>query len=222
MIRFFICSCWFLSIWAFSANGQVAVESQKFQIIDIGRITIPGAMELQSAEMQRDVDSAKRLFIPDSILRISKEKAVFQQAGLNNTTPESLTTYARVIIAEILGSDGDFGRSIDVKNATNEEMQEVNNLFKSETEKQLKNGLLGTKFISWYGVNRVQINGWMAIHFSYTRSVFDGLPVLVHVYRFHNNDRIYILTLSYRLQDEVRWKPVMNSIIHSFVITNIR
>lgn len=222
MIRFLICSCWVLNIGAFSATGQVAVESQKFQINGIGTITLPAAMELQSAEWNSKVDSIKREIGPSLAIPLPQDKAVFQQAGLNDKVAESFSTYARVMISVTMGAPGDFGRSVDVRLASSEEIKQLNALYKAEIENQANSGVMGLKLIAWHGVDRAEINGWTAIHYSYTRSIQNGLPTLVNVYRFHNDDRIFTVTLSYRLQDEARWKPVMNSIIHSFVITNIR
>jgi hypothetical protein len=67
-----------------------------------------------------------------------------------------------------------------------------------------------------------KINGVSCIHIGYKRQLHDKPFVLVHIYYFHNNDRVHALTLSYRLSEVDYWREDFAKILKSFRITTIR
>jgi len=77
------------------------------------------------------------------------------------------------------------------------------------------------KLLEWYPARLETINGMTAIVCTYRRQLEDHPPVLVWVYCFENNDRLVILTMSYRENETQIWKPLFEKSLSSFRITNI-
>jgi len=206
-------------LYTANLSGQDSISYRKYNINGVGTLTIPNSMELQSPEMQRISDSLEKHTSAVLGIPLLIEKAIFQQAGLNSYVKSSFETYARVIVGIIPGSKGDYGTREDVKNATEVELREAGMAMKASIEKGFIIGSTNMKMIAWYGIQRVELKSGTALRYSYLRTVNDNPPVLVNVYRLHYDDRIFSLTLSYRLQDELRWKSTMEGILNSFIIT---
>ena len=211
--------CLFFHIYAITLSGQDAITFRNYSILDVGKISIPSTLEIQSGEIKKLCDSLANAwnseFSNDFLIPVSK--AVFQQAGLNNNVKSSFNTYARIIIS--ITNSGAVGNSHDIKNASLEEMTEIDSILKDQFELQMnnKNGF-NSKILDWFGTERVEMKGWTALRFSYSRVLNENPPVLVTVYRFYSNDKIFSVTLSYRMQDEILWKNSFDNIIKSFTL----
>ncbi len=177
-------------------------------------------MEIQSGEYKKYMDGFHEKHGKLFGYEIYDNRVVFQQKGLNDLDEEGFKTYARVILETSIGNFGDFTKLETTLNVTQTELSEINRASK----KQLMDSFSGTslRLIKWYGVSFITVNGYAAVKMSYTRQAADKPNVVVDLYSFQNNDRIHVLTLSYRQSDELLWKPLFNDVLDSFTITNMR
>jgi hypothetical protein len=193
---------------------------ENYRIVNIGTISIPTIMEVQSGNYKKLSDAYQNEFGKQFGYEVSDNKVVFQQKGLNNLEKSSFASYARVILETSIGSYGDFEK-LNVKITAKEaELGQLNDEFKNQV--QLSFADSGLKLIRWLGVSVVTINGQSCIKISYVRQLENRPYVLVNIYRFQNNDRMHTLTLSYSQDDEFAWKPLFTRVLNSFIITNIR
>ena len=190
------------------------IDFENYKLLDLGYISIPVNMEVQSGNLKIFMDSIKKEY------GISGNRVVFQPKGTNEVEENSLSTYARVIIKTNLGNYGDFEKLTTNYTATQAELNELNSELKKDME--LSALEMGGKLISWYGVSIEKINGKSALKYAYLRQLKDNPCVVTTIYMFENNDRVHTLLFEYRQSDEVTWEPLFSKILNSFVITNVR
>lgn len=193
---------------------------QNYRLLNVGYISIPSNMEIQSGNYKKLLDSIQTGQSKPFSYEVSSNKVIFQQRGLNDLDKSSFGSYARVILETTINNIGDYEKITTKYTATQTELAELSKNLKL----QVQQGFSGTqlKLISWYGVSIVTINGRTALKISYLRQLGDNPYVVVNNYRFQNNDRLHSLTLSYRQSDESNWKPLFTNILNSFTITNVR
>ncbi len=188
---------------------------ERIYIKNVGSIDLPPTMEVQKGKYKEFVDEITK------IKGFDASQLTAQQKGLNEFKKEGFEKYARVMVQTIFGSPGDFKKfNFNLAEITQADIAELNKIYKQ----QIQQIFLGTglKLIEWYPLKVEKVNGVSCIHISYKRQLQDMPFVLVHIYYFHNNDRMHILTLSYRLSEADYWKADFATILKSFRITNIR
>lgn len=144
-----------------------------------------------------------------------------QQKGLNEFSSSGYERYARVIINTTYGNTGDYENlNFNIEEITQSDKNELNIFFRDEMQNSFSaNGL---KLVEWYPLKVEKINGMSCFHISYVRQIQDNPVVIVHGYLFQNNDRIYNLTLSYRISESNYWASDFDTILKSFRITDVR
>lgn len=198
-----------LFLCALTFNSLIAIGQKRHTIGGVGTLDIPFEMELQSGRYKQFNDSQK------SRLNIRHENTViFQQKGLNDGLSGGLETYARIIIETINGGDQP---SVQLESGvSNAELREVNNLIRNSVESGFQGSNL--KLIAWLGTQIVKLNGRNVIRYHYIRQLDNHPEVDVKVYYIPNYDRVHLLTMSYWIIDQKKWKPLFQSIINSFII----
>lgn len=191
-----------------------------FQLTNLGYISIPTQMEIQSGEYKKKSEAFQKDLSSKFDFEISGNRVVFQQKGLNEFDKSSFSSYARVIIETDIGKYGDYEKLTTNYTFSHEELSELNSELKSQYQQSF-NGT-GIKLVMWYGVSITKVNGRTALKVSYSRQLKDSPYVLVNIYSFQNNDRIHRLILSYRLSEKTTWEPLYSKILNSFTITNVR
>lgn len=193
---------------------------ENYLLQDVGYISIPSNMEIQSGEYKKYVDGFHEKYGKLFGYEIYDNRVVFQQKGLNNLDEKGFITYARVSLETNIGHHGDFTKLETPLVATQTELSEISSSSKLQLQQSFSGSSL--RLIKWYGVSIVNVNGNTAVKMSYLRQAADRPFVVVDLYSFQNNDRIHLLTLSYRQSDELLWKPLFDVVLDSFTITNIR
>lgn len=202
---------------------SVSVFSQsknntKYLIKNVGSISIPASMELQSGKYKELSETYQKELSKYFDFEISSNRVVFQQNGLNKFNNEGFKRYARVIIETTFGNKNDFEKlDFDINQFSQTDVQELNETFK----KQIGQNFYGTplKLITWYNLKVEKINGMSCIHIKYKRQLKSSPYVMVNMYIFHNNDRMHTLTMSYRLSEKNYWETYYYNILKSFKIT---
>jgi hypothetical protein len=188
---------------------------ERIYIKNVGNFDLPPTMAIQAGkykQMQNEFYKRMEYDVP---------QLVAQQKGLNEFSKEGFEKYARIMVETTLGSVGDFEKiNFNINQYTQADILELSSTYKQ----QIQQSFLGTgiKLIEWYPLKLEKVNGMSCIHISYKRQLQDKPFVLVHIYYFHNNDRMHSLTLSYRLSEVDYWKSDYATILKSFRITNIR
>ncbi|NLD46961.1 MAG: DUF2628 domain-containing protein [Clostridiaceae bacterium] len=190
---------------------QPEPEMSRVTIPDVGTIDIDNSLEVQNEAWGQAVESYKNdlgYVKPEGV----QQNIVIQQKGLDK--------YCRIIVTTLYGEIGDFEPLISNYTATKDEIDYVSQTVKQATIQDLSY-ISGMKLLEWYPPRLETLNGMTAIVFSYRRQLDENPPVLVWEYRFQNNDRLEILTMSYRETEATEWKPIFEKSLKSFRITNI-
>ncbi len=218
MMKLFNRSCQiFLLVACLSGKAQT-VAFTDYLLKDVGYVSIPNNLELQSGNYKKFAEVFQKEIGKKFGYEISSNRVVFQQKGQNNFDKGS--TYARVMLETTYGNVGDYMINKDLKNLTATDISTFSSVLKEQNAKSLK--AVGIKIIQWYGVSVTNINGSFCIKWSYLRQLKDNPPVYVESYQFHNNDKLHSLTLSYRKNDELVWKPLYQKLLASFTLTVIK
>lgn len=198
-------------------NAQPSLKTgwDRIYVKDIGTFDLPPTMEVQKGKYKEYIDKSR------GIIGLDATQITAQQIGLNEFGKVSFEKYARVMIETYFGQFGDYEKlNFDISLYKPTEVDELNNIYKQQFQNSIVNTNL--KIIEWYPLKIEKINGMSCIHISYKRQAQNNPYVLVHKYYFHNNDRMYDFTLSYRISEMEYWKSDFEKILSSFVITNIK
>ena len=150
----------------------------------------------------------------------SPTRILFQQKGLNELNKKSFQSYARVIIETTLGKDSEYVCLNDSTKFTTNEINALTVQFNKqliETFKSTENHL-----IEWKETTPIILNGQHGIKVSYLRQFEDKPYAHVNTFYFQNNDRMHVLTFSYREEEFATWEPLFSKSLMSFKITNVR
>lgn len=191
-----------------------------YKLTDIGNISIPEEMELQSGNYKKHVDEYKAELFEKLDIELSGSSIVFQPRGVNNLEKEGSYLYARIIIDTQIGKTGDYNKLSTILTASKSELSEIDIELKKQVQTLLSKGDI--KLLDWLGVSIIKINDYSVIKTSYLRQLNNNPIVKVESYMYQNNDRSHLLTMSYRIQDEDKWKDLFSNILNSFKISNIR
>lgn len=202
------------------AYNNFLSSSEKYLIKDVGSISIPTNMEIQTDYWKKLSDILDKEMAKKFDYEISGNKVIFQQKGLNDLDPSSLNTYVRMIIETSIDNVGDYNKLTTELLVTQNELNELSELLEAQFEQSFKNTDL--KIIKWHGVSIETINGRSVLKISYLRQLDDNPYVYVTLYQFHNNDRMHQLTFSYREEDKDIWEKPFKYVLNSFTITNVR
>lgn len=191
-----------------------------FVLKDVGYISIPASMELQSGAYKKVVADGLKTLGRKYHFFVSDDRVVFQQEGLNTLSEKGFSLYARVIIETEFGYFDDYPKQTDDFSLTPSASTRIN----SSLRQQVSEGLKGTGLyiVEWKGVSTVKVNNSVALKIAFVRRLNDNPNVYVEQYQFYNNDRMHSVTLSYRQQDSLVWKPLFAKTISSFHLTNIK
>jgi hypothetical protein len=139
------------------AQNQKDVTFEKITFTDIGTISIPSIMELQSG-IYKDLSNSfsKELGLDSS------GTIIYQQKGLNSFSKPA-NTYARVMLKETRGRNSEFKTLNTKMSLTSKQLKTLDEYTKSEMEKQFVDTNLGMKLIKWFGVSLEKLNGNNAI-----------------------------------------------------------
>ena len=125
------------------------------------------------------------------------------------------------MVETTFGSTGDFEKlNFNAAKYTQADINELNSTYKKQTQQNFL--LTSLKLIEWHPLKIEKINGMSCLHISYKRQLQNKPYVLVHIYLFHNNDRMHIFTLSYRISETNYWKSDYVTILKSFRINSIK
>jgi hypothetical protein len=181
------------------ANAQ---EFSTYVINNVGRITIPDNMELQSGNYKKMMDNLNR-----EILQIDNSNRVtFQVKGTNNLERQAVNSFARIIIDQPRAESYANFRAA---------LQECND-FRDAMQQQLT--AHGGRLVRWNGCSLRRINGVECIVISYHRQDRNFPHAVVNMYLFYKNGKVYTVTMSYRHTEESIWKPLFERTLSSFVI----
>lgn len=201
-------------------SKEVTPNTINYLLKDVGNISIPISMELQSGkykefskEFQKKRSKIYKYEIPD-------QKVVFQNIGINEFDKNAMDSYTRIIITTEVGSNGDYEKLTTKFNLSQTELNEISSQMKKSIEAGMK--IQGNKLLKWHGVHFVTVNGSTALKTSFVRRLNENKPVLVTIYQFQNYDRMHSITFSCQEESTMKWKDRFMRVIESFKITNIR
>lgn len=196
--------------------ATIAGYSQKteyinYKVKDMGYISIPNNMEIQSGLYKKIAESI-HLSIGTVTYETLKNRVVFQQKGVNEG--EGSGTYARIILKTYLDNIGDHPKINSNNKLSVKELYDFGESFKNQMSQQSV-----IKVISFYDVENVKLNDkYNGIKISYIRQIKDNPLVYVELYEINNNDKLHEITFSYRDKDRNTWFPIYKKILESLII----
>jgi hypothetical protein len=186
---------------------------ERIYISNVGSFDLPSTMEIQAGKYKQAMNAYYKR------MEYETPDLVAQQKKLNEYNKNAFEKYARVMIQTTIGKAGDYEKlNFNISAYGLSDITELNSTFKQ----QIKESFVGTGLVlvEWYPLKVEKVNGMSCIHISYTRRLQDNPLVLVHIFYFHNNDRMHTFTLSYRISEADYWKTDYATILKSFRITN--
>lgn len=126
------------------------IDFENYKILNLGYISVPKNMEIQSGNYKRIAQTYHKDMGKHFGYKISSDRAVFQQKGLNNFEKSGFSSYARVIIETDISNYGDYEKLTTHYTATQNELK----LLDRELKKEMQSIFSGTglKLISWQGI----------------------------------------------------------------------
>lgn len=195
-----------ISSSCFGQHVKLKTGWQRVSIPEVGFIDIPPSLELQNK-------------VNNPLLSAANQNALYiQQKGLNDYKQSSFITYVRVIVETVISGDNEY-ETLDTKYyASQAELKEIDNVLKPQFENPY------TKILNWFPTSTIDINDIRVLLIHYTRegNSKDKYPVDVKMYKFQNYDRLHTVTVSYRIRDKYKWNSVLEDVIKSFTITNVK
>jgi hypothetical protein len=177
----------------------------RVNIDGVGTIDIPPTMEVRTEDLQDYINDTfeNTAYVPFDF--------TVQTSGMNQGISE--THYARILFNTIVGNKGDYeSLTFDISEYSKSDIAELDNLLRQ----QIAPDELSQ---TWYPVKLEQVNGMSCIHVQYSRQgAVNASPVMVNKYLFHDIDRMYSLTFSYRLSEAQIWKDDLEHSLSTFRI----
>jgi len=196
-------------------NASKKVHFNNYKVKDLGSISIPDNLEIQSGLYKKFSESTSQTNSCYAF-EILEDRVVFQQMGVNEF--KKTNTYARIIIQTQISETEYYEELREPINITRDELYELNIALENEIKSAFCDN---QKVLRWYGTEILKVNDYYAIMVSYIRQLENNPPVIVEYYRFPNNDRVHEITMSYRFEDEELWKPLFVKTKESLIINEI-
>jgi hypothetical protein len=176
---------------------------------------IPPTLELQGGAYRRVADVIREVW---EVPKAAVDRVVAQPAGINRFDAAALKRYARVIVKTEHGVSGDYPRLTDPLAFSEEEMDAIDEQIQREARQGAETSIGGNEMaiLSSQHVKLVRIAGIDALMHEYTRTVNDAPPVLVRAYWIFNNDRVHLVTVSWRISEADLWSSDLERVIQSF------
>jgi len=194
------------------------IQYEIYQIKDVGYISIPNNMELQTGKAKKMAENELKQLSNKYhyMVAVDNNRVAFRQKGINDEISKKNTLYAGITIQTFFG---DCMAQTDDYSFTPEELSEIDALFKQQA-KEL--GKRAGFVIEWLGTSIVEINNGIAIMSSYIRSIDNKPNIYVDMYQFLNKDRLHQVIISYKQKESTIWEPLFSEVINSFHLTNIK
>lgn len=209
-------------IYSYALFGQTHLSKQTnlpaqnhYKIKNMGYISMPKEMELNIGQVNEVLDESLSALLNKYKLEISDKKIVFLQKILNPADTINKKWRASFTIE----TNDSQGR--DVENMGQLEVQKMNDSVRASYGAKLREQNL--KILSWYGVQKVKLNGINALKLSYINQVKNSsaknnIKTMVNTYWIYKDSKEYILTFSYKKQEQNKWKLVCSEILKSIYI----
>lgn len=189
------------------------VANQILKIDYFGEITLPDEMEIQAGSFKELTEAYGKTILGNLE---NHQSLVFQQKGLNSADTNSFKTYARVVIDTYKGEQGTYKHLSETNNLNEDDIVFYNNNFEMQMQTVWPKAKM--KLISTNETSISKIGKNYCTKHNYIRQLENSPPVFVEVFRVQNNDRVHLISFSYRTKDEVKWKSVMETILNSIKI----
>ena len=144
--------------------------------------------------------------------KVDLSNVVFQQKGLADYESEALDTYCRVMLNVETGNRGDYMKSNEWAELTDEDIQvfQESLQYSSDISKgEFK--IIGKPNVGW-----IHIEDIYGIEIRYLRTGIEGNRTVVNTYYFFNDAELATLTLSYRQTDAEKWEKDLENIVRTF------
>lgn len=182
-----------------------------YKIMDMGYVSIPKEMELDEGNVREVSDQSLSALLNKYNQEIVDKKIVFLQKDLihNDEVDTKLLRASFTIVKDT--------QDLDLENMDQLQIENVSDSIRSAFTKELEKEKM--KIISWYGIQKIIFNNETnALKLSYIKQDINKVKIMINTYWVYKNSKKYILTCSYKRQEQNKWKPVYNQILKSIYI----
>lgn len=182
-------------------------------IPDIGTFQIPQTMEVKAGLCKILSD-----YIKDNVINLdaSVNEVIAQQKGLNDSTPEALSQFCRIIVNTTKANKGDFAILYEHIFPTTKELEDTTQLLILSLKDVPTMEGIRQSYSDWQTARVVRAGDAYVINIACVRRINDGSPVVVNMYYFQNNDYMHIVEISYRESEASIWAKDMAKAINTF------
>ena len=200
-------------------NDEIAEGWTRINIGNIGSIDYPDdLLELQSGIYKEVLDEIRKIF------KIEETNFILQQKGLNDLLESSFDGYARIMFQTIKGDTGGLTNINKRPPFSESELNELGNELRNQTISEFEKLEVVTgqknKIIEWNSAIIKEIDNMYPIILTYKRQLNDNPIVSVKQYQFWDDNQVYRIVFSYRVEDESKYKDIYEDIIKSFSVNN--
>lgn len=178
---------------------------------------IPNSMEIQSGAYKKFSDKLQKEILE---LPVDPTRVIAQQKHLNKLGKKAFKSYARVMVETVYGKKGDYEKISTQLTASKFELIELNGIYRQSFEDEVRSinakGKMTMKIVSWFPLELVEINAISMVHLRYIRTVNNGPEALVNIYIVQNDDRMHIITISYRVKNRHLYRDDLAKVIDTF------
>lgn len=194
--------------------GQNDVVYQRVYIQNVGSIFLPSNMEVQSGAVSELSQNESKRPAQKTKLTVSGDGFVFQP---NELSLSNLPYIPALITFSTKYEKGANYPVITAKTApTKVELQTKCR----DSENQLRAMLvrINSKVLNWLDCSNSWIGKRYALKMAYLRQPENAPPIYVEAYVIPNYDRVHTLTISYRQENAILWKPILAAVRDSLII----
>lgn len=182
-----------------------------YKIMDMGYVSIPKEMELDEGNVRDVSDQSLSALLNKYNQEIVDKKIVFLQKDLiqNDEVDTKLLRASFTIVKDT--------QDLDLENMDQLQIENISDSIRLAFTKELEKEKM--KIISWYGIQKIIFNNETnALKLSYIKQDINKVNIMINIYWVYKNSKKYILTCSYKRQEQNKWKPVYNQILKSIYI----
>ena len=185
---------------------------ETYYIAKICQVSIPPTIEVRGDDDEY-TKVLETISLASGLKRvINYGNIVFQQKGLSQREPSAYDKYCRIIIRTEYGDYGDFLKSTETAILDSEWMAALNELVQNNIGPAAQ--LMGNAMYKWS-----TINGSNCIQVDYKRTGFNfdsSRPVVCRIAIFQNNNKMVMMSLSYRENEADLWEADFDKVFKSF------
>lgn len=182
-------------------------------------ISVPFDLELRgdNSLYNQVMDELRDEYNPSHIVKIGKSELIFQPKGTDNQEIPATEGVTRILVKHFKIDSNSFPKwNFKI---SNQELNEINELLKKETTRELKTLPFECEITHWIPLKTGTINGLSYVKGVYL-SMVEGEESYTETYQFFNTNEKVIITNSTNISNKEKWVVIFDEVIKTFTFTH--